>query len=500
LKSKKKLILSIDQGTTSSRAILFNSNGKSLFKSQLEFKQYFPKNGWVEHDPEEIWNKTRKVINKAIIKSKNIKGNIEAIGITNQRETTILWDKISGHPVYNAIVWQDRRTADFCKKFKTTARERFINKKTGLLIDPYFSATKIKWIIENIPKARKLIKKKQILFGTIDTFLLWRLTKGKVHATDATNASRTMLYNINTNKWDDQILKLLKIPHHILPVIKNSSDNFGKTYSSITNKFYPITGIVGDQQAATIGQCCFSKGSVKSTYGTGAFVLMNTGFKKIFSKNRLLTTVCYRLNNKSTYALEGSIFIAGAGVQWLRDKMKFIRTAEETEKIVKSLKNNNNVYLVPAFVGMGAPYWDSKARGVLSGLTRDTGPKEIVRAIIESTAYQSNDLFYAMKKDGLKPKVIKVDGGMVKNSWLTQFLSDVLNITVYRSIEEDTTALGAAYMAGLRVGIYKSLNDISKKWRFNKKFIPKISEKKRKELINGWLKTVNRTIDRSHLG
>jgi len=498
LKNKKNFIISIDQGTTSSRAVIFNIAGKSLFKSQLEFKQYFPKNGWVEHNPEEIWNKTKRVLIDAINKSKKLKGKILTIGITNQRETTILWDQITGKPVYNAIVWQDRRTADFCKKYQSNQRERFIHKKTGLLIDPYFSGTKIKWILDNVPKAKKLLKKKQLLFGTIDTFLLWRLTRGKIHATDSTNASRTMLYNINTNKWDDQILKSLKIPSHILPEIKNSSDYFGKTHASITGKSYQITGVVGDQQAATIGQCCFQKGSVKSTYGTGAFVLMNTGFKKIYSKNRLLTTVCYRLNNKSTYALEGSIFIAGAGVQWLRDKMKLIKTAEETEKIVKSLKTNNNVYLVPAFVGMGAPYWDSKARGVLSGITRDTGPKEIVRAIIESTVYQSHDLFNAMKKDGLKPKIIKVDGGMVKNNWLSQFLSDVLSISIYRSAEEDTTALGAAYMAGLKIGIYKSLNDISKNWKFNKKFTPKINEKLRKKLLNGWLKTVNKTISRNH--
>ena len=497
MKTKKKFIVSIDQGTTSSRAILFNTSGKSLFKSQLEFRQYFPKNGWVEHNPEEIWKKTRKVLVDVIKKCKKLKGDILTIGITNQRETTILWDKVSGKPVYNAIVWQDRRTEDFCKKFRTNKRERQINRKTGLLIDPYFSGTKIKWIIQNVSKAKKLLKRKQLLFGTIDTFLLWRLTKGKIHATDATNASRTMLYNINTNKWDNQILKSLKIPSHILPVIKNSSDNFGVTHKSITGKPYPITGVVGDQQAATIGQCCFDKGSVKSTYGTGAFVLMNTGNKKIYSKNRLLTTVCYRLNGKSTYALEGSIFIAGAGVQWLRDKMKLIRSANETEKIVRSLKTNSNVYLVPAFVGLGAPYWDSNARGVLSGLTRDTGPKEIIRAIIESTAYQSNDLFNAMKKDGLKPKIIKIDGGMVKNNWLSQFLSDILNVKVYRSVEEDTTALGAAYMAGLKIGIYKSLNDISKYWKFNKKFTPKINATLRKELINGWLKTVNKTINQS---
>ena len=441
MKNKKKFIVAIDQGTTSSRAVLFDTAGRFIFKSQLEFKQHFPKNGWVEHNPEEIWSKTKKVLIDVINKGKKLKGDILTIGITNQRETTILWDRITGKPVYNAIVWQDRRTADFCKKYRSNKRERIINKKTGLLIDPYFSGTKIKWIIENVPKVKILLRKKRLLFGTIDTFLLWRLTKGKTHATDVTNASRTMLYNINTNKWDNQILKSLKIPSHILPLIKNSSDDFGRTHKSITGKSYPITGVVGDQQAAAIGQCCFEKGSVKGTYGTGAFVLMNTGYKKIYSKNRLLTTVCYRLNGKSTYALEGSIFVAGAGVQWARDKMKLIKKAKETEKVVKSLKSNSGVYLVPAFVGLGAPHWDSKARGVLSGLTRNTGPKEIIRAIIEATAYQSHDLFNAMKKDGLKPKIIKVDGGMVKNNWFSQFLSDVINIKVYRSQIEETTAL-----------------------------------------------------------
>ena len=494
MKIRKKFIIAIDQGTTSSRAILFNIQGKLLFKSQLEFKQYFPKNGWVEHNPEEIWNKTKKVLVDAVNKSKKLKGDILTIGITNQRETTILWDRVTGKPVYNAIVWQDRRTADFCKKFRSNKREQIINKKTGLLIDPYFSGTKIKWIIEKVPKAKKLLKKKQLLFGTIDTFLLWRLTKGTTHATDATNASRTMLYNISTNNWDSQILQSLKIPLHILPIVKNSSDDFGFTHKTITGQPYPITAVVGDQQAATIGQCCFKRGSVKSTYGTGAFVLMNTGYKKIYSKNRLLTTICYRLNGKSTYALEGSIFIAGAGVQWIRDKMKLIKKASDTEKVTKSLKSNSGVYLVPAFVGLGAPYWDSKARGVLSGLTRNTGTKEIIRAIIESTAYQSYDLFNAMKKDGLKVKVIKIDGGMAKNNWFSQFLSSILNIKVYRSQTDETTALGVAFMAGLQIGVFKSLNDISKKWKLNRKFIPKIKSSERLKLLNGWSQAIRKTL------
>ena len=495
MKNNKKFILSIDQGTTSSRAILFNSQGNQLFKSQLEFKQYFPRNGWVEHDPVEIWNKTKKVLLNAIDKSKRLKGKILTIGITNQRETTILWDSVTGKPVYNAIVWQDRRTADFCNKYKSKKKEYLIHQKTGLLIDPYFSGTKIKWIIENITKAKKLLKKKRLLFGTIDTFLLWKLTKGAIHATDVTNASRTMLYNINTYKWDKQIIKNLKIPFHILPVIKNSSDNFGVTHPSITGKSYRITGIIGDQQAAAVGQCCFKKGSGKITYGTGAFLLMNTGDKKIYSKNKLLTTVCYSINGKCTYGLEGSIYIAGAGVQWLRDKMKFIKNAKETENIVKSLKNNRGVYIVPAFFGLGAPYWNTKVRGILSGLTSNTGPKEIIRAVIESVAYQSYDLLNAMKKDGFKPKFIKVDGGMTQNSWFTQFLTNILNIKIYRSKTSDATALGAAYMAGLKIGLFSSLNDISKKWKEDKKFKPKIKNKNRLNLLKDWSEAVKKTLN-----
>jgi len=495
LKNKKKFIVSIDQGTTSSRAVLFNNQGKFLFKSQLEIKQYFPKNGWVEQNPNEIWNKTKKVLIEVVKKSEKLYGEILTIGITNQRETTILWDKKTGKPVYNAIVWQDRRTADFCKKFKLKRNlEGIIKNKTGLIIDPYFSATKIKWIISNIKRAKNLLKEKRLLFGTVDTFILWKLTKGKFHATDATNASRTMLYNINTNKWDEKILKILNIPPSILPSIKNSSDDYGFTDKTITKNCYPINAVIGDQQAAAVGQGCFQKGSIKSTYGTGAFVLMNTGSEKIYSKNKLLTTVCYRINNKSTFALEGSIFVAGSGVQWLRDKMKLIKTASESEKIIKSLKSNRGVYLVPAFVGLGAPYWNPEARGVLSGLTRDTGPKEIIRAIVESTAYQSYDLFKAMKEDGLKPKIVKVDGGMVKNNWFVQFLSDIINIKVDRAKVEDSTALGAAYMAGLYLGEYQSLSDISKKWKANRKFKPRMKKNLRTNLLNGWNNVVRKTL------
>ena len=490
----KKFLVAIDQGTTSTRAILFSISGKPVYISQKEFTQYFPKDGWVEHNPNEIWSTTRKVLTDVITKSKKLKGKILTIGITNQRETTILWDKKTGKHVYNAIVWQDRRTAEFCKKYKTKKKEKIINKKTGLLIDPYFSGTKIKWILENIPKAKKLAKNNQLLFGTVDTFLIWKLTKGKVHATDATNACRTMLFNISNNKWDKDILKSLKIPNHILPVVKNSSDNFGYTDKSITEKSYPINGVVGDQQAATIGQSCFTSGSVKSTYGTGAFILMNTGNKKIYSKNQLLTTICYRLNGKTTYALEGSIFIAGAGVQWLRDKIKIIKNASETEKVVKKLKSNNGVYLVPAFTGLGAPYWNPNSRGIICGLTRDTSQNEIIRATLESVAYQSYDLFNAMKKDGLKPNLIKVDGGMVKNKWFSQFLSDVINTKVIRPKVLETTALGAAFMAGLKIGIYKSLSDISKNWKIDQKFTPKLNKQKRSNLLKGWEQAIKKTL------
>ena len=487
-------IISIDQGTTSSRTILFSLKGKPIYSSQKEFTQYFPKSGWVEHDPEEIWNTTKKTLKKVLDKVKDFKGKVLAIGITNQRETTVLWDKKTGKTVYNAIVWQDRRTEDYCKKLRKRNKETIIFNKTGLLIDPYFSGTKIKWILDNVPVAKKLMNSKRLLFGTIDSFLIWRLTKGKVHATDATNASRTMIYNITSNKWDDNILKLFKIKKHILPVVKNCADDFGVTHPSITGRSIPITGVVGDQQSATIGQCCFKPGSLKSTYGTGAFILLNTGYKKIYSKNRLLTTICYRLNGKTTYALEGSIFIAGAGVQWLRDRMKFIKQASETEKIVQSLKNNSGIYLVPAFTGLGAPYWKANARGVLSGITRDTGPKEIVRSVIESVAYQSNDLFEAMKHDGLRPKLVKVDGGMVMNNWFSQFLADIINIKVMRSKVHETTAMGAAFMAGLKIGVYKSLDDISKRWSLDKHFKPKLNKKIRKKILKGWNIAIRRTL------
>jgi len=490
----KKFLVAIDQGTTSTRVILFDVKGNVKFTSQFEFKQYFPKNGWVEHNPNEIWITTLKALKKAIKKASQLKGNILTIGITNQRETTILWNKKTGKPIYNAIVWQDRRTQTYCEKLKKRKYEKSFRKKTGLFIDPYFSATKIKWILENVKDSKKLLKTNNLLFGTVDTFLIWKLTKGKKHLTEATNASRTMLFNINNNKWDKEILKKLNISKNILPEVKNSADDFGFTNKKVVGKEIPISAVLGDQQAAAVGQACFEKGSIKSTYGTGAFVIMNTGSKKIYSNNKLLTTICYRLNGKNTYALEGSIFIAGAGVQWLRDKLKLINNAYETEKIAKSKKNNNGVYVVPAFSGMGAPYWRPEARGLITGLTRNSDWKDLVRAVVESVAYQSYDLFTSMRKDGLKPKIVKVDGGMVANNWFSQFLSDIINLNVARPKILETTALGVALFAGYQIGEFNSLNEIKLKWKKDRVFTPKLNKLIRNKLLNGWKLSVERTL------
>jgi len=490
----KKFIISIDQGTTSSRVILFNTKGKIEFVSQYEFKQYFPKNGWVEHNPNEIWSTTLKALKNVINRANKIRGHIISIGITNQRETTILWNKKTGKPIYNAIVWQDRRTQEYCKKLKNKKYENDFRKKTGLFIDPYFSATKVRWILDNVKESKKLLKSNNLLFGTVDTFLIWKLTRGKKHLTEATNASRTMLFNINNNKWDDEILKKLNIPKNILPDVKNSADDFGKTDKKITGKEIPISAVLGDQQAAAVGQTCFEKGSIKSTYGTGAFVIMNTGSKKINSKNKLLTTICYRLNNKTTYALEGSIFIAGAGVQWLRDKMKLIKKAPETEKIARSSNINDGIYVVPAFSGMGAPYWRPDARGLITGLTRDSNWQSLVRATVESVAYQSYDLFNAMNKDGLKPRIVKIDGGMVANNWFSQFLSDTINLKVIRPKVLETTALGVALFAGYQVGEFKSLNQIKNIWQKDKAFSPKIKNSLRNQLLQGWKLAIRKTL------
>ena len=490
----KKFLVSIDQGTTSTRSILFDIKGNILFTSQFEFKQYFPKNGWVEHDPNEIWLTTIKSLKKVINKALKLKGKILSIGITNQRETTILWNKKTGKPIYNAIVWQDRRTEKYCEYLKKKKYEKEFREKTGLFIDPYFSATKIKWILQNVKQSKNLLKSNNLLFGTVDTFLIWKLTSGKKHLTEATNASRTLLYNINKNQWDTEIIKKLKIPINILPEVKNSADDFGITDKKIVGQNIPISAVLGDQQAAAVGQACFEKGSTKSTYGTGAFVLMNTGYKKINSKNKLLTTICYRLNNKNTYALEGSIFIAGAGIQWLRDKIKLINNAYETEKIVKNTKSNNGVYIVPAFSGLGAPYWKPDARGLITGLTRNSDWKSFVRATIESVAYQTNDLFDAMNKDGLKPNIVKIDGGMVVNNWFSQFLSDIIDLKIIRPKIQETTALGVALFAGYKVGVFKSLNQIKRLWRKDREFKPKISRSIRNNLIKDWNLAIKKTL------
>ena len=490
----KKFIVSIDQGTTSTRSILYDLSGKQIFFSQLEIKQFFPKNGWVEHDPEEIWKKTKKTLKAVILKSKKLKGEILTIGITNQRETTLIWDKKTGKCIYNAIVWQDRRTYNYCSSLKKKGFEKIVKSKTGLLLDPYFSSTKIKWIINNISSAKRLLKKNRLLFGTVDTFLIWKLTKKKLHATDATNASRTMLYNIKKNKWDKELLKIFKIPIKILPKVKNSADDFSYTDKSITGKPYSIRGVIGDQQAAIIGQGCFSEGSVKFTYGTGAFVMINTGSKLITSRNKLLSTICYKINNKTIYAIEGSIFVAGASIQWLRDRLKIIMHAKQSENISKNVKINSDVYFVPAFTGLGAPHWIPEARGIISGLTRDTGQNEIVRAALQSVVYQSTDLLNAMKDDGLTPSLIKVDGGMTQNNWFNQFLADVSSLKVLKPKTQETTALGAALIAALGAGIFKSLSQIAKKNRISKQFTPKMNKKIRLKLLNGWSQAIRKTI------
>jgi len=485
-------ILSIDQGTTSSRAIIFSDSAEIIGVAQEEFTQHFPQDGWVEHDPEEIWTTTVNVINEVLSKTGIPASDIAAIGITNQRETTVIWDKDTGEVIYNAIVWQDRRTADYCEMLKSEGFEKQVSEKTGLLLDPYFSGTKVKWILDNVPGARKRAESGELRFGTIDSFLLWRLTKGKSHKTDATNASRTLLFNINTQEWDQEILEKLDIPASLLPEVEDCAADYGSTDESLFGSSIPIAGIAGDQQAALIGQCCFSEGMTKSTYGTGCFVIMNTGETPVRSSNKLLTTVGYRINGKVTYGLEGSIFIAGAAVQWLRDGLKLIKDAAETESIADANPDAHGVYLVPAFTGLGAPYWDANARGALIGLTRDTGIGDIVTATLQSVCFQTRDLIGAMASDGVDPGLIRVDGGMVVNDWVTQRLSDILQVPVDRPVVTETTALGAAYLAGLQVGIFESLDDLASHWQRERRFQPKMAEAEADDLYSGWLEAVGR--------
>lgn len=488
-----KYILSIDQGTTSSRAIIFDNNGQPCWQAQQEFEQIFPEDGWVEHDPEVIWETTLSVCRKAIQASQLNVADINCIGITNQRETTIVWDKKTGKSIYNAIVWQDRRTAEACEALRQQDHEQPISDKTGLLIDPYFSATKIQWILENVENAKEKAAQGELLFGTVDSFLLWRLTGGQSHKTDATNASRTMLFNIHDQQWDRDLLTLLSIPATMLPEVCDCSADFGTTLPELFGAPIPVNGIAGDQQAALIGQACFEPGMAKSTYGTGCFLILNTGKSPVRSENRLLTTVGYRLNGEVTYAIEGSIFIAGAAIQWLRDGLRLIQDASQTEALAESADKNASVYLVPAFTGLGAPYWDPHARGAIMGLTRDTGIQEIVAAGLQAVCYQTRDLLEAMAADGATlPCTLRVDGGMVINNWLVQFLSNLLNSEVERPKITETTALGAAYLAGLHTGIFKSTEQIQELWACEQQFTPKMKEAKREKLYQGWIDAVRR--------
>ena len=469
--------------------------GKSSRRGQREFEQHYPQSGWVEHDAEVIWTDTVDVSREAIEKAGLEASAIGAIGITNQRETVVLWDRLTGEPVHRAIVWQDRRTADFCRKLKADGHEPLVQERTGLLLDPYFSSTKLAWLLDNVAGAREAAVKGDLAFGTIDSFLLWRLTGGKVHATDATNASRTMLFNIHEQDWDDELLTLLDIPRAILPEVKDCSTLFGTTPAELFGAPLPVTGIAGDQQAATVGQACFQPGMLKSTYGTGCFALLNTGETAVTSTNRLLTTTAFRLNGKPTYAIEGSIFVAGAAVQWLRDELKLVEQAGDTEAIAKRIDDSGGVYLVPAFVGLGAPYWDPEARGALMGLTRNSGVDQVVRATLESVAYQTRDLMMAMdgdiQGDG-RPSAVRVDGGMVANDWICQFLADVLDLPVERPKVIETTALGAAYLAGLETGLYGSMDAITEAWQVDRRFEPTMTDARRKRLYDGWLDAVQR--------
>jgi glycerol kinase len=489
-------ILSIDQGTTSTRAIIFDKSGTRRAVHQIPLKQFYPQDGWVEHDAEEIWKATLECCNEVIPQAGLTPDKISAIGISNQRETTIVWDKNTGRPVHNALVWQGRHSAQICHELlKDEKLTKTIEDKTGLVIDPYFSATKIKWLLDKEPDLRPFAEDGSLLFGTVDTFLLWKLTGGKVHATDMTNASRTLLYNIYTHAWDDELLSIFSIPKPMLPEVKDSNAKFGVTNTELFGTEIPITGIAGDQQAAMIGQVCFNKGMIKSTYGTGCFLMLNTGKEPVKSTQKLLTTIAYSINGEVTYALEGSIFVAGAAIQWLRDALHLFQNSSDTEELAKNIDHTHGVYLVPAFTGLGAPYWDSMARGAILGLTRDTSISDIVRAALEAVCYQTNDLLTAVRVDYKEPlDCLRVDGGMTANDWLIQFLSDVLNISVQRPEYVETSALGAAYIAGLGAGIYKSLDDIVSNWHVDQVCQPTMEADTRQQLLNGWTTAVKRVM------
>ena len=494
---EKKYVIALDQGTTSSRAIVFDKNGNTVGTSQREFTQIFPETGWVEHDPMEIWATQSSMLTEVLAKTAIKPEEIASIGITNQRETAVVWEKSTGNPVYNAIVWQCRRTADICGEIKEAGHEEYIRKNTGLVVDAYFSGTKVKWILDNIDGAREKAENGELLFGTIDTWLVWKLTNGKVHVTDYTNASRTMMFNIKTLEWDEKLLEILDIPKSMLPEVKNSSEVYG--YANLGGKGgfrIPIAGIAGDQQAALFGQACFNPGEAKNTYGTGCFLLMNTGEKMVESKNGLLTTIAIGMNGKVEYALEGSVFVGGASIQWLRDEMGLIKDAADSEYFAQKVEDSNGVYVVPAFVGLGSPYWDMYARGCIVGLTRGANRNHIIRATLESIAYQSKDLIEAMQEDsGIKLSSLRVDGGAVANNFLMQFQSDILEADVLRPKVTETTALGAAYLAGLAVGFWDDKKEITERWTLNRKFSPDMSEEKRVKSYKGWKKAVTRSME-----
>lgn len=485
-------ILSIDQGTTSSRAVLFTTEGRVHGVAQEEIEQRFPQDGWVEHDPEDLWGSVLRTCENVLFNTKVRPEEIIAIGITNQRETTLVWDRETGLPVYNAIVWQDRRTSEYCESLAAEGLESVISSKTGLLIDPYFSATKLRWILDKVPEIRARAESGKLAFGTVDSYLLWKLTGGVVHRTDATNASRTMLFNIHDQEWDSDLLELFDIPETLLPEVMDSSDDFGVTELGLFGREIPILGVAGDQQSALFGQTCFDKGMAKSTYGTGCFLMLNTGETALKSKSRLLTTVAYRLDGKPCYALEGSIFIAGATIQWLRDGLQLIRGAGDAEPLAEKTPLDHGVFMVPAFTGLGAPYWDPNARGAIFGLTRDTGIKEIVTAGLQSVCYQTKDLQKAMERDGVRPTTLRVDGGMVANNWVLRFLSDILGAKVDRPEIIETTALGAAYLAGLKAGVFESLESLQLMWRCDRRFEPDMDKASRDEFYARWKDAVRR--------
>ena len=488
-----RYILALDQGTTSSRAMLFDHSGRIVAAASQEYPQIFPRPGWVEHDPEAIWSSQLHCAQEALRQSGAQSSEVAAIGITNQRETTILWEKATGRPVMNAIVWQDRRTAPLCDTLRAEGWEAPIRQKTGLVIDAYFSGTKIAWMLDNLPGMRERAERGEILFGTVDSWLLWQLTSGRVHATDYSNASRTMLYNIHTLAWDDEILARLRIPRALLPTVRSSSEVYGASDERLFGAAIPVAGDAGDQQAATFGQACFTPGMAKNTYGTGSFLLLNTGEQPIPSQSGLLTTIGWGIGGRVTYCLEGSIFITGAAIQWLRDGLRLVASARETEALAAGIGETGGVYLVPAFVGLGAPYWDPYARGTIVGLTRGSGRAEIVRAALEAAAYQTRDVAQAMEADsGIQLRELRVDGGMVANNWLMQFQADMLGVPVQRPLVAETTALGAAYLAGLAVGFWAGLDDITHNWAMDRQFAPTMADETRERLYHGWKRAVER--------